>query len=879
MAVTLESLKKSVGKKKTPSRAFAWLADLERASGDLDGALRRVDGGLGLYMNDLPGLLVRSRILFEKEQFEDCVAVCEMALKNDPFCLSAQKRMGDAYDKLGNEAERNKCYRRVHDMDPLDNFWKEEYDVVLGTAAAVEETDFVMPGLSGDDSEAPAADDGGLSFLASGEEASSLVKENTFNTEETPSDESSVFEKSLDSGAESVSSIFSSSAEDNTSSSPFSLDTKSSLEDFNSAEPSIEDETPASTEDDPFAALSAILPNDDENDGASMDSLQASLDAAMSNIEAEDNETLEEFPADENISGGDVSNVLSDMFGDDSLEDSTESKSPFSNLDIPKEEPPDSFNAKDVDAESMSITNDSNMFGLMEKIGGEESKEEAAPAAEPAADQPMSVDSAFASIFGEDELPEELPSSTPAAQETAPAAEESAPVEDIAPASEVEAEEKPAAEPAADQPMSVDSAFASIFGEDELPDENPSPAPAAEESPLADFAEPAAEEAAPAFEESAPALEESPLADFAAEASATEDAALSVDNAFANIFGDDELMDEKAESPLADLKEPAAEEPAAEAAATDDSALSVDNAFANIFGDDELPDEKAESPLADLKEPVAGEFVANQTEEASAPAAEDSLQSIDSAFANIFGADELSDDKNSTEDVSGIFNETPETPVVEPVEETADAIEPEAAPEAASPSLAEQVKNAEDELEIPSSLSKSVESEVGGAFDSIFGGNDDDFAFEKSSSEPTEESTSAAAEESVIPANVENTLESEVSGAFKDLFHTDDDDVLETEEPSNKGVDFLMSGDSDDEVSVGLIKDPSQPLAKNESDIDESLNTKTLAEIYFEQGLYGKALDIYQDLCMKEPSNAEYQQRAEEIEKIYREKFGGNINA
>ena len=220
-------------------------------------------------------------------------------------------------------------------------------------------------------------------------------------------------------------------------------------------------------------------------------------------------------------------------------------------------------------------------------------------------------------------------------------------------------------------------------------------------------------------------------------------------------------------------------------------------------------------------------------------------------------------EKNSTEDVSGIFNETPEARVVEPVEETLEIVEPADSKE----SLADRFEKAEDELKFPSANSEELESEIGGAFSSIFG------EAEESSSQ---EATSAAIEESVIPSGVEKTLESEVSGAFKDLFHTDDDVVLESEEPSSKGVDFLMSGDSDDEVSVGLIKDPSQPLSKGDSDIDESLNTKTLAEIYFEQGLYGKALDIYQDLCNKEPSNVEYQQRLDEIEKIYRDKFGGN---
>ena len=50
MTVTLESLRKSIGKKKVNSQAFAWLADFERESGDLDTSLERIDGGLGKGM-------------------------------------------------------------------------------------------------------------------------------------------------------------------------------------------------------------------------------------------------------------------------------------------------------------------------------------------------------------------------------------------------------------------------------------------------------------------------------------------------------------------------------------------------------------------------------------------------------------------------------------------------------------------------------------------------------------------------------------------------------------------------------------------------------------------------------------------------------------
>ena len=700
MAVTLELLKKTIGKKKGTSMAFAWLADLERASGDLDGSLRRVNAGLQSFAVDLPGMLVRSRILFERGEFEECIKECEKALKADPFCLSAQKRMGDAYNQLGNEAERNKCYRRVHDMDPLDSFWKEEYDVVLATAAAVQDSDFVMPGLSEDSSS--TADDGLSLLTTSGSDDSLFVKENSINPDEpAPEDSSGIFEKSLDSSADSVSSIFSKSAEDKSTKSPFedfSIDEPvASIDDADSdsAASPFDSSKGADTEEDPFAALSALLPSDDGVDSSAMDSLQQSLDAAMADIGSGDADNLEDF-ADDNISGGDVSNVLSSMFGDDSMEseDDTASESPFNHLNIPNEVSPDSFNAKDVKSEDIALTNDENLFGLMEKM---------------------------------DVHPE-----TPA---------------------EEPAQETPAAPADEDKPQSVDSAFASIFGEDELPEEHPQGS---------------------------------------ASASETDDAA--------------------------------------------DTTLSFDSeavgSLNSLFGDDDALDE-------------------------SAPA---------------------------EDDVSAVFSDSSDVSVVKP-EETAGEEE--------SPvlgSLSEQVAKAEDELELPTIHSapeqnseETIENEVGSALNSILGDDDLDLPEQTPAKEeaPSQESTSAAIEERVIPSSADASLEAEVNGAFKGLFFTDDDSLSESEqkdEPSNKGLDFLMSGDSDDEVSVGLIKDPSKPLDRGAADIDESLNTKTLAEIYFEQGLYGKAMDIYQDLCLKEPNNAEYHSRLEEIEKIYREKFGGNAN-
>ena len=85
MAVTLESLRKSVGKKNASSMVFAWLADLERVAGELDKALQRVDGGLTLYPNDISARLVRAKILIQLEAYEPCVEECERIIVMDPF--------------------------------------------------------------------------------------------------------------------------------------------------------------------------------------------------------------------------------------------------------------------------------------------------------------------------------------------------------------------------------------------------------------------------------------------------------------------------------------------------------------------------------------------------------------------------------------------------------------------------------------------------------------------------------------------------------------------------------------------------------------------------------------------------------------------------
>jgi len=865
MSVTLDILKKEIGKKKRKSQAFAWLADMEREAGEVETALARVNGGLTLYTNDVPAMLVRSAILFQNEDYLGCVEECEKVLTADPFCLSAQKRMGDAYDKLGNENSRNNCYRRVHDMDPLDPFWKEEYDnvtdeVAAGAAAGVvlSESDFAMP------TDLDLSESSDETFDMPADETSAAAEESADVAEAAPAEEPSPFEKSAD--AELNLSPFSKPAEPVAEAAPAAETESSSLFEKSSlfGEPddlpeesaqggAAEDAASAEevAEDDPFAALAALLPSSDAGEEAVMDSLQASLESAMAEMANDEPSAPEVFPTDEEaaaeVSGSDVNSAISDMFGfEDDLEpeEPAEPASPFAHLDLPT-------SLEDETAES----NAKNVFS------------------EPAEDKPQSVDSAFESIFGEDELPEEKP-------------------------------QEPAAEVAEDKPQSVDSAFESIFGEDELPEEKP------QEASL----ELPAEE--PAGEDFGGSLFEK---------SASE-----------SVFGDDELKQEETAEVVAETAEPVAEsfaEPELKveepAEVAEDKPQSVDNAFDSIFGEDELPEEKpfalegnasfmdddltaevaapaeeSVDPAADLDAPAA-DFSAPAAEpelKVEEPA-EDKAQSVSSAFDSIFGdedddlpeekpQDELKAEPEVTETLAEQVSQAEtelELPVAEPAEESAEPVKDESLEAEMGGAFASMF--GEEDLDLPEAAPSqedtgaaveeaslkdvSVESDLDKSFDNLFGADDDlDLPAEKSAEVAA---PSEATAETVAPAET-NALESEVDGAFKGLFADDDDDFPEEDKPTNKGVDFLMSGDSDDDVSNGLIKDPSAPLGNGEVDIDESLNTRTLAEIYFEQGLFGKALDIYEDLARKAPENEEIANRLMEIEKAYREKFGGEHN-
>ena len=879
MAVTLDSLKKTIGKKNVNSRAFAWLADLEREAGNLDQALQRVDGGLTLYPNDVAAMLVRSKILFQKESYDACIEECEKVLVADPFNLAAQQIMGDAYDKLENIGERNVCYRRLHDMDPLNTFWKDEYDVVVGAAAAaamageISDTDFSMPDvgnmdLSDEFTAAPAAE----------------------STEAAPADEFSLNE-------------------------PQAAEADASAADV--AEPA---------GDDPFAALASMIPGNDDADDSAMEDLSASLNSAMDSINNESaaDKPLEELSEDENISSSDVGSALSDMFGleddlepeeasapaaeassdipasiDDNAEANAASVFGAAAPEAPAEDKPQSIDDAfgDIFGED-ELPEEKPQSVSIDAPADETAPEALATEEAPVEDKPQSIDDAFGDIFGEDELPEEKPQASidapaepaadiaaeePAAEPADIAAEPAADfTADLSDDLELPSEDgglfeksadadmnltadevaEPAAENKADEPTTIDNAFDSIFGEDELPEEKPQSASIdapAEEAAADAAAEPAADFTADLSDDLELPSEEGGLF----EKSADADMNLTGDWTPGGAPVEDAPAEEAAAEETAEEIAPVAEEAAP--ATASDAGFSVDNAFDSLFGsDDDLPEEKPQAESETLAEaPAAEESVslAEQVDKAEAelempevkPEESDLAKEMGGAFASMFGNDD--DDL----DLPAAKTETASEPLSNDQEATGAAIE-------------ESFGNISEE-----SLSKDLDN----SFDSLFGKDeaaDDSLALDESHS-PAAEAAPAEETFAAAPADAPkdlDSLESEVSGAFKGLFDMDDDSLTEEDKPSNKGVDFLMSGDSDDEISAGLINNPDAPLDRGAYDLDESLNTPTLAEIYFDQGKYGKALEIYKDLAQKEPDNEEIAKRKDEIEKLYNEKFGGN---
>ena len=1003
MAVTLDSLKKAIKKNKGRSQAMAWLADMERASGDYEAALKTVDAALAAYPSDVPAMLVRAKILAGQQDFAGSITEYKKVIAKDPFCLAAHKRMGESYDKLGKETERNACFRRVHDMDPLDTFWKDEYDVQIEEDQSVatmapppmdDESSFTMDlGNEPENTETSEEEDNVFADLAS----------SLSNADDEDSSSMDALRDSLDiasdelakSGAVSETSNFDDNALDSSEVTSAISGILGGEEDFDL----LGDKPSEVVEEAPSENLFSL---------DSLDEPQVAEEPAEKPAESAASPMHMEF-SDEEAETESAEANLFDL--DDSLDEKPKTEEPLMFEETPKvEESPVVEDAPKVAEAPKAEEPETNVNDAFSSIFGEDDlPEESIPVAEkPIADKPASDDSDFKFEEPAAELAEFAAPAEPAVEE--PVAEKAAPIslDELAEEdsfsslfeksadADFSMDEKPAEEPSVTETVesvkpaapAEEESFGGLFEksadadfsmdetpaekpveaapEESKPSENDVPAThmafSEEESPsklddnfVLDLDEPAEEtaiEKAPVFEnpaaevavEKSPVVEES-VVESAAQAApaAAESSADNVDGAFDALFGEDELFEEPpakaaaveepvAEAPVIEeavsekpvieetLAEPAiaesaapaetVQEPAPAPAAAESSADNVDGAFDALFGEDELfeePPAKAaavEEPVAEapvieeavsekpvveetLAEPAVAESAApaeTVQESAPAPAAakeEDVAKEMGGAFASMFGdEDDLDLPEEKTSSSSAPSSEPAEVALAE---------EP----------LSQEATGAEiEESSVKESAKDNVEDTVEESFENIFGADADDDLPEEKVETVAKAAPAAAPAEKPAPveqpveaekkvAEVEkpaekaekapsaelDSIDSEVSNAFAGLFD-EDDSLPESDVPNNKGVDYLMSGDSDDEVSASLVNNAEAPLSRGAPDLDDSLNTRTLADIYMEQGVYNKALEIYADLAKKDPNNAEIKSRLSEIEKLCREKFG-----
>lgn len=900
MAVTLDSLRKAVKKNKGRSQALAWLADMERASGDYEAALKTVDAALAASPSDVPAMLVRARILAGQQDFAGSITEYKKVLSKDPFCLSAHKRMGESYDKLGKEVERNACFRRVHDMDPLDPFWKDEYDVLPEedqtlVAPPMDDSSFTMD-VSDDAENAEGGEDNIFANLAA-----SLP-----NTDEEDNASMDDLRNSLNFASDEIA-----RNPDGTEIPDFSGHV------LNSSEVS--------------SAISGILGGDDDLDVAESGEKTESATSSLFSHFSDEEEKLD---------------VVEEPKSEDVAEEKSDDEFSLDSLDEPQEADEKSTNIDDA-------------FSSL--LGDDELPEEAPAAEQPveqsAEEQPAEqvAESVAEDLGAPDEEPTDEENLIGSSDGGIPSTHmDFSDEEDAGEANLLDLDETPKSEDvkSEESTTNVDDAFSSLLGEDELPEENATAessdnSDSEAEIALEEVVEPAAETT-----ESTEETEEKPLEEsvedsfdnlFEKSAETEDNSELTLDEPAAEEKSDEDsfgsLFEKSADADFSlndetpaeaeNTAESVAETPAAEEKSDEDSfgSLFEKSADADFSLDDETPAEAENSAEAVAETPAetetalekAPEFVPSESAENIAPAEglvptshmdfsdeEDLLKEGDEFVLNL--DEETPAAKESTEAPVSESLEEPtaeeileepvaaEEPVAEKLEEPVNEAAAPATETAEEDTAAEEVDGAFDALFGDESQEAtgaeieeaSVKDSVGDSFDSIFGKDEDlDLPEEKSEKsvaaeepvaekleEPVAEPESAepVAEEPAPSAELDS-IDTEVSNAFKGLFD-EDDSLPESDEPNNNGVDYLMSGDSDDEVAASLVENAEAPLSRGAVDLDDSLNTRTLADIYMEQGVYNKALEIYSDLAKKNPDDAEIKARLEEVEKLCREKFG-----
>ncbi|MDY6285049.1 MAG: tetratricopeptide repeat protein, partial [Fibrobacter sp.] len=193
----------------------------------------------------------------------------------------------------------------------------------------------------------------------------------------------------------------------------------------------------------------------------------------------------------------------------------------------------------------------------------------------------------------------------------------------------------------------------------------------------------------------------------------------------------------------------------------------------------------------------------------------------------------------------------------------------------------------EEKQEEPSEAKaeESLETSVENSLDSLFG-EDDDLPVENLNVQPKteenglfEKSSSADVELAKTEEKADDSLENSVESSFDNLFGKNSDDELSLDDlkleeapaPENTPAEVKKETTLDNSVDSSFDhifgKDSDDALLE-----DPTTSTRTLAEIYFGQGVYDEAIKIYKDLLRKNPEDAALKDRLAEIEKIRNDK-------
>lgn len=110
------------------SIAFARLADYYLQSDDVDRAIQVCERGLQTYPDYSSAYFVLAKCFLVKRQYEDAEKRLKKVLMLDPKFLRAHRRYGDLMQEIGWEKSSEMSYKRVLEIDPLDEETRMEME-------------------------------------------------------------------------------------------------------------------------------------------------------------------------------------------------------------------------------------------------------------------------------------------------------------------------------------------------------------------------------------------------------------------------------------------------------------------------------------------------------------------------------------------------------------------------------------------------------------------------------------------------------------------------------------------------------------------------------------------------------------------------------